>query len=34
VHIAPDHLVLREWRVSPVGRWQPQTTRFPSGGSP
>jgi len=34
VQIAPDHLVLREWRVNSAAQWQPYSTRFPVGGSP
>jgi len=34
VHIASDHLLLREWHATPVGQWQAQNTRFPLGTKP
>ena len=34
VQIAADHLLLREWRINPLGQWQAQNTRFPSGAKP
>jgi len=34
VQIASDHLLLREWHISPVGQWQAQTTRFPLATKP
>lgn len=34
LHIAPDHLLLREWHANALGQWQQQTTRFPDRGSP
>ena len=34
VKIAPDHLLLQEWRVNELGQWQMKTTRFPSGVKP
>ena len=34
VHIAPDHLLLREWHANALGLWQQQTKRFPDQGQP
>lgn len=34
IQIAPDHLLIKEWRVNDLGQWQAHITRLPDTGAP